>query len=162
MEIRRLAIAVFLAAGCSAAQAQQSSATGGTSGTSATGGSTQSTSGTGGSSSGASSFVSVNCDKASTATLGTVSAVTRYADLPVTGLDPTSPPAVRAIECTDDLVVQTSGTGGATGYTYSGDPNPAAAGNCFSDDTFWYAPGHIYIWCGSGTSYYSRVLVAMP
>jgi hypothetical protein len=150
MEIRWWALIGSLVAvvGCAKADAAGASGDG-------SGGASTPASGTGGSGAAASpGFMAVVCDKTSTGT----SAV-RYADIAVDGVQPTSPPKVRVIECVDD-VAGTSVTPGAT----SGTPTsgPGAPGTCLeAPGGVYFAAGHVYISCGSPSAYFSRVYVQM-
>ena len=189
MENRCLMLIGLLAAaaGCAKAGAATASGTGGSVQTSAgTGGSgvvTASTGGTnGGSMAAGGGFTAVSCDKASTATTTITfsgattapsmsSTTTYYADIPVAGLQPTAPPAVRALACAADLsiVAQTS-----TGYTvttsHSGDADPGGPSTC-SQVFPTFAPGHIYLNCGytafdgsgavTSSNKFSKVYVSM-
>ncbi len=129
-------------------------------------------------------FTTVMCDKASisttttTVTSGTTTttsvsvSISYYADIPVAGLNPTSPPFVRSIYCAADLMTLTATpTPGTTQTTvHSGDPDTSGPSTCYQS-LATFAPGHVYVTCGfalgdgmgktTASSRYSRVYVAM-
>lgn len=172
--MRALMIACVVAtAGCASAAAQTSGTGSGGSNLSGSGGTTQqgsggTTLGTGGTTQSAGGgFITVQCTKASTATTGTSVVTSYYADVPVSGLNPASPPNVRAIYCVADQTVTPAPT---TTTTYSGDPAFGGPTSCY-EDTVYFVPGHVYVYCGeqigttsgtvSETIRFSQVYVSM-
>lgn len=192
MESRRFAVIglLFVAVGCAKADAagpatagaggsgQTTVGTGGAGVTSVSAGGTN-----GGSTASGGGFKAVACDKASTTTTTTtvtvgatqttsVSSLTfYYADIPVAGLDPTSPPAVRTIYCVaDQSTVSPTSTGATAATSHSGDPDPNGPSTCY-EITPSFAPGHIYVGCGDGlgdgtgkitnSTRFSKIYVAM-
>jgi hypothetical protein len=166
-------VCVVATAGCTSAAAQTTGTGSGGSSSSGSGGVTQqgsggTTAGTGGvAQSGGGAFVTVQCNKASAATTGTSVVTTYYADVPVTGLNPSSPPNVRAIYCTADETVTPAPT---TTTTNSGDPAFSGPSACYEDNVN-FVPGHGYVYCGeqigstsgtvSETIRFSQVYISM-
>jgi hypothetical protein len=152
----------------------------GTAGTTVQGAGGASTSGAAGA---LSSFTAVTCDKTSTTTStitytsgspapSTSKITTYYADVPVSGLNPTAPPAVRTLLCSADLM--TTSASPPTTYTvtstHTGDVDLSSQNACY-EATALFVTGHVYVNCGSttydttgaisGSSKYSRVYVSM-